>query len=160
MKKTAMVLTGLWCLCVAPARAAEQADETRFRAGEWQIAPFATYVDKVGNDDWGLGAAATFFLTERIGVGASTYWSDFHGTFFDNAAGEVYFRFPALKLVAPYGVASLGYQFDSEEWVETLGVGVDFRPFKNISAFSDIQWRFANETQNGVFLRLGVRISL
>ena len=50
-----------------------------------------------------------------------------------------------------------GYQFDSDEWFETLGAGVDFRPFENIAAFGDIQYRFANQTRDGVFIRLGVR---
>ncbi len=156
MKRTLTIIACSFFLSAAIAWA--QDEESRFRPGEWEISPFATYVDKTG-DDWGLGASATYFLTSRIGVGASTYWTDFGGTFFDNVAGEAYFRLPLFKIVSPYAVGSIGYQFDSEEWFETLGAGVDFRPFKKISAFSDIQYRFANETKDGVFLRLGVRFS-
>ncbi len=133
-------------------------EEDRFKAGEFDVSPFATYVDKTG-DDWGLGASVTYFMTDKIGLGASTYWTDFGGTFFDNLAGEAYFRLPLFKRIAPYAVGSVGYQFDSDEWFETLGVGVDFRAFDKISAFSDVQWRFANETKDGVFLRLGVRFN-
>ncbi len=93
------------------------------------------------------------------GVGGATYWTDAGGTFFDNAFGEAYFRTPLFESGSPYAVGSVGYQFDSDEWVETLGAGVDFRAFKKISAFSDIQWRFAEHTKDGVFLRLGVRFS-
>ena len=62
-------------------------------------------------------------------------------------------------MVSPYAVGSIGYQFDSEEWFETLGGGVDFRSLKNLSAFSDIQDRFANETRDGVMIRLGLRVA-
>ncbi len=133
-------------------------DEERFKVGELELSPFLTYVDKTG-DHWGGGASATYFITDKIGVGATTYWTDFGGTFIDNLAGEAYFRLPLLKVVAPYAVGGVGYQFDSEEWFESLGLGIDFRPFKKISAFSDIQYRFANETRDGVFLRLGVRFA-
>ncbi len=158
MKRTTLtILTSLVWLSAATALAQE--GENRFRPGELEISPFATYVDKAG-DDWGLGASLTYFVTKNIGVGASTYWTDFGGTFFDNVAGEAFFRFPLFKRLAPYAVGSVGYQFDSEEWFETLGVGLDFRAFDKISAFSDIQYRFANETRDGVVLRLGVRIAL
>ena len=146
-------------MCLGSMTVLSQEEETRFRIGELEVSPFATYVDKAG-DDWGVGASLTYFVTDKIGVGATTYWSDFGGTFFDNLAGEAYFRLPMLKVLAPYAVGGVGYQFDQKEWFGTLGAGVDFRPFKNISAFSDIQYRFVSETRDGVFLRLGVRLSL
>jgi hypothetical protein len=90
-------------------------------------------------------------------VGATTYWTDFKGTFFDNMAAEGQFRLPILKTLAPYAVASVGYEFDSEEVFGTFGGGINFRPFDKIAAFSDIQWRVAHETRDGVFIRLGVR---
>jgi len=156
MKKTLTVIGTLLWLSVVTVRG--QDDEDRFRAGEWDISPFGTYADKTG-DKWGLGASATYFLTQNWGVGATTYWTDFGGTFFDNLAAEGYFRIPLLKVLSPCAVGSIGYQFDSQEGVETFGVGTDFRPFKNIAAFSDIQYRIANDTRDGVFLRLGVRFS-
>ncbi len=153
MNRTLTITTVLLCLSSLTTLAQE---ESRFRAGEFDVSPFATYVDKSG-DNWGLGASVTYFMTDKIGLGASTYWTDFGGTFFDNLAGEAYFRLPLFKSIAPYAVGSVGYQFDSEEWFETLGGGLDFRAFKNISAFGDVQYRFANETRDGVVLRLGVR---
>lgn len=84
----------------------------------------------------------------------------FWGSFIDNIEGEAYFRLPLFDRIAPYAVGGIGYEFETDEWFETLGAGVDFRVFEKISAFGDIQWRFANETKDGVFLRLGVRIAL
>ena len=154
MKNALTILSFSVCLCTSTVFAQDE----RFHAGEWNVSPFVTYVDKVG-DDWGAGASISYFLTKRIGIGATTYWTDFEGTFIDNLAGEVQFRFPAFKIVAPYAVGSIGYEFETEEVFETLGGGVDVRLFKNISAFGDVQWRFANETEDGIFLRLGGRLS-
>jgi hypothetical protein len=157
MNKRLAIICLLFCLSAASVIAAEE--ESRFRPGEWDLSPFATYVDKGGNN-WGVGASATYFITTHFGIGACTYWTDFGGTFFDNLSAEGYLRLPLFKRLAPYGTASVGFQFDSSEWFETLGAGVDFRAFKKISAFSDVQYRFANETRNGVFIRLGVRFAL
>lgn len=145
-------------LCLSTLTALGQDADTRFRPGEWELSPFATYVDKSG-DNWGVGASLSYFVTKNIGVGATTYWTDFGGTFFDNAAAEAQFRLPLLKVVSPYAVGSVGYQFDSSEWFQTLGAGVDFRPFNKISAFGDVQYRFADKTKDGIFLRFGVRLS-
>ena len=153
MKKIPAILASSLCL-VAVAAIAQ--DDSRFRPGEWELSPFATYVDKAG-DNWGAGASLTYFISKNFGVGGTTYWTDFSGTFFDNAAAEGQFRLPFLKSLAPYLCASIGYQFDSEEWFETFGGGVNFRPFDKIAAFSDVQWRIANDTQDGIFIRLGVR---
>lgn len=161
MRKKIPVLIGtiltLSLAALSTARAEEE--ESRFKIGELEVSPFGTYVDKEGGK-WGLGASATYFVTDKLGVGASTYWADFQGSFFDNVAGEAYFRLPILKVIAPYAVGSVGYEFETEEWFETLGLGVDFRAFKNLSAFSDIQYRFANDTKDGIMVRLGVRLNL
>lgn len=131
-----------------------------FSKGEISISPFGTYVDQSGGK-WGAGVTGTYFVTDKIGVGAATYWTETGGTFFDNVVLEGYFRFP-LKRIAPYGVVGLGYQFDRDYWFETIGAGVDFRAFKRLDAFADVQWRIANSSisQNGAMLRLGVRFSL
>jgi len=136
---------------------AQEADD-RFHPGEWDISPFLTYVDKKG-DNWGAGAAVTYFPKKNFGIGGSTYWTEFGGSLFDNLNAEAYLRLPIGRRVAPYAVGSVGYLFDTDEWGTTLGGGIDFRAFKKLSAFSDIQWRFTQDTKDGVFLRLGVRIS-
>ena len=130
----------------------------RFQAGQWDLSPFATYVDKAG-DNWGVGAAVTYYVTKNVGVGGSTYWTDFSGAFIDNLNAEGYFRIPIGNKVSPYAVGSVGYAFESSEWTTSIGGGVDFRFLKRISAFSDLQWRIAQDTRDGAFLRLGARIA-
>jgi hypothetical protein len=135
--------------------------EQRFQAGEWDVSPFGVYTDQAGGK-WGAGAAVTYFITDKIGVGGATYWTDTGGTFFDNAEAEGYFRLPLFKRLAPYAVGSIGYQFDRQYWFETLGLGLDFRAFKRLDAFADAQYRFSNndsKSGGGAFLRLGVRFA-
>src|SRR5215470_15825750 len=108
MKKTLMLLGTI--LCLSASQGLYATDDSRFRAGEWDVSPFATYVDKEG-DKWGVGASLTYYLNQYFGFGASTYWTDFGGTFFDNVAGEGYLRITIFKSLAPYGVESIGYQF-------------------------------------------------
>jgi len=137
-------------------------DQTKeFNKGEWAISPFGTYVDQAGGK-WGAGVSGTYFITDMLGIGAATYWTETGGTFFDNVVFEGYFRLPLFKRIAPYAVASLGYQFDRDYWFETIGAGLDFRAFRRLDAFADVQWRIANSSisQNGAMLRLGVRFSL
>ncbi len=133
--------------------------EERFKKNEWDMSVFGVYSDQAGGK-WGLGAAGTYFITDKIGVGAVTYWTETGGTVFDNLAAEGYFRIPLFKIVAPYAVASVGHQFDRDYWFETFGGGVDFRAFERISAFSDIQFRLSNnndKSPNGAILRVGAR---
>lgn len=159
--KAIATIAGLAALAaLVPVKVSAQSDSSddRFKKGEFDVSPFATYVDKAGGK-WGAGTAVTYFPLEYLGVGGSTYWTEGGGTLFDNAAAEGYFRLPILKSLAPYAVGSVGYQFDRQYWFNTLGAGLDFRPLKEISAFSDVQYRFAGSGfQDGVFLRLGIRL--
>jgi hypothetical protein len=146
----------------APPPATEEGKDFRFHKSELDFSGFGAYTDQAGGK-WGAGAAATYYITERIGLGAATYWTETRGTFFDNAEAEGYFRFPVFKIIAPYAVGSVGYQFDRKYWFETVGGGVDFRPFKRLSAFSDIQYRISNnhdKSPGGPFLRIGARFPL
>jgi len=133
-------------------------EDVDFKKGEINFSPFGTYVDKAGGK-WGAGAALTYFVTDKIGLGGATYWTDTGGTFFDNFEAEGYFRLPLFKRIAPYAVGTIGYQFDRDYWFETVGAGVDFRAFKHIQAFGDLQYRIANTSNsgNGAFLRIGAR---
>ena len=139
---------------------AQQSEEILFKKGEFDLSPFGAYVDQAGGK-WAAGAAATYYITDKIGLGASTYWTEIGGAFFDNLEAEGYFRLPLFKRIAPYAVGGVGYQFDREYSFETLGAGVDFRVFKHLQAFSDVQYRFSNSSSKsggGGFLRLGARI--
>src|SRR3974377_515777 len=121
------------------ATSSSSADKSmEFHKGEINLSPFGVYSDQAGKK-WGLGLAGTYFITENIGVGGATYWTDTGGTFIDNLEFEGYYRVP-LKRIAPYAVGSIGHQFDRSYWFETIGAGVDFRVFKRIDAFADLQW--------------------
>ena len=141
--------------------AGDSGDEIMFQKGEVNLSPFGTYTDQAGGK-WGAGAALTYYVTDKLGLGAATYWTDLGGTVFDNAEAEAYLRLPLFRVIAPYAVGSVGYQFDREYWFETLGAGLDFRPFKHIEAFSDAQYRFSNKdsaSKSGAFIRVGVRFT-
>jgi hypothetical protein len=149
----------------APAQAttstSSSEDEPRFQKGEKNVSPFGAYVDQAGGK-WAAGVAITYFITDKIGIGGSTYWTDTGGTFFDNAAAEGYFRLPVFKRLAPYAVASIGYQFDRQYWFETIGAGLDFRAFKRFDAFSDLQYRISNSSSksgDGAIIRVGMRFN-
>jgi len=135
-------------------------EDVRFHKGEMDVSPFGVYVDQAGGK-WGAGAALTYFITDKIGIGGATYWTESGGTFFDNAEFEGYFRIPVLKVLAPYALASIGYQFDRQYWFQTFGAVVDFRPFKRIDTFIDLQWRIADSSRSGdgLFVRIGARFS-
>jgi hypothetical protein len=166
MKKIFRILIcsmGLGVIAVLSQTAALAADEdeSRFQKGEKDVSVFGAYIDQTGGK-WAAGAALTYFITDKIGVGGSTYWTETGGTFFDNAEAEGYFRLPLFKRLAPYAVGGVGYQFDRHYWFETIGAGLDFKAFKRWDAFSDIQYRISNSTgksHDGAFLRLGVRFS-
>src|SRR5262252_1694079 len=117
MKRELMVVSTLLWLSAVSALGVE---EERFIVGEWDVSPFGTYVDKV-NKSWGVGCSITYFVTDNIGVGGTTFWTDFGGTMFDNAAAEAYYRLPLFERFAPYAVGGVGYQFDSHEGFETFG---------------------------------------
>ena len=162
--RTTKLVTSLVCIgavaVLGLATAWAQDDEPRFQKGELDVSGFGAYADQVGGK-WGAGAAATYFLTENLGLGGATYWTETQGTFFDNLEAEGYYRLTLFKRVAPYAVGGIGYQFDRDYWFETIGAGVDFRAFKKIDAFGDIQYRIANDSSHtGALLRLGVRFSL
>ena len=130
-----------------------------FTAKETTLSFFGTYVDQTG-DDWGLGAGVTHFITRHLGVGAVTHWENFDGPFFDNLAGEAYFRLPLGSLpLAPYAVGAVGYTFENDEWFESFGAGAEWRFSKKLGVFGDFQWQFNNDTDDGVGLRIGARLT-
>src|SRR5262249_4363197 len=100
--KNIAILASIWTItALDQAIAAGQAttttyDDTEFHQGELSLSPFGTYVDQAGGK-WGAGAALTYYLLQNVGIGASTYWTELKGTFFDNVEAEGYFRLPLFK---------------------------------------------------------------
>jgi len=60
--------------------------------------------------------------------------------------------------LAPYGVASIGYSFETEEGFEALGAGAEWRFNEKWGVFGDVRWQFNNNTDNGVAFRVGLRL--
>jgi hypothetical protein len=131
-----------------------------FHAGELDLSPYAVYIDRLPGPKWGGGAALTYYPIRVLGIGASSYLTNFKGTAIDNVEGEAYLRLPLGCLVAPYGVGGAGYAFDTRNGFETVGLGIDVRPERIIGFFGDAQYRFSNNqdrVKNGILVRIGVR---
>jgi len=153
MKKTIAIL-----ITALSVTAASADDGGSFESGEFSLSLFGGWVDK---DDSTLapGAGVSYFLTRHWGVGAFTHWENFDGKFIDNVSAEGYFRFPlGDSPIAPYGLAALGYSFETEETFEALGAGAEWRFNEKWGAFGDVRWQFNNDTDDGVALRAGVRL--
>jgi len=129
-----------------------------FNSGEFSLSLFANWVDK-DDADLAPGAGLTYYLTKHIGVGAFTHWDNFDGTFIDNLSAEGHFRLPLGDIpLAPYGLAALGYSFETEEVFEALGAGAEWRFNDKWGAFGDVRWQFNNDTDDGAAIRAGVRL--
>ena len=153
MKKTIAIL-----ITALSVTAASAADGGSFESGEFSLSLFGGWVDK---DDSTLapGAGVSYFLTRHWGVGAFTHWENFDGKFIDNVSAEGYFRLPLNGMpLAPYGVAALGYSFETEETFESLGAGAEWRLNEQWGIFGDARWQFNNDSDDGVALRAGVRL--
>src|SRR3974390_1510305 len=143
------------------AAAAEEKNDP-FPACELDLSPYAAYIDRLPGPKWGGGAALTYYPIRVLGIGASSYLTNFKGTAIDNVEGEAYLRLPLGCLVAPYAVGGVGYEFDHDYGFETVGGGFGFRPLRHIGLFGDAQYRISNNdarSRDGILVRLGLRFS-
>jgi outer membrane protein with beta-barrel domain len=154
MKRSIATIIGILVICVSVSTV-KGAD--MFHASELSLSLFGGWVDK-DDADLAPGAGLTYFLTEHIGVGALTHWDNFDGKFIDNVSAEAYFRLPLAGMLAPYGLAALGYSFETEESFESFGAGAEFRFNENWGAFGDVRWQINNDTDDGAAIRVGARL--
>jgi hypothetical protein len=153
MKKTMVI----WFTVLA-VMTSKGADSTLFKAHETSLSIFAGWVDK-DDSDLAPGIGITHFFTRHLGVGALTHWDNYDGTFIDNVSGEGYFRVPIGRMpLAAYGIVAIGYSFETEETFEGLGAGAEWRFDRKWGAFGDVRWQFNNDTDDGVAIRVGVRL--
>jgi hypothetical protein len=136
-------------------------EQNLFEAHEINLNLFGTYVDQQ-EDHWGAGLGLQYFFSRGLGLGISTHWEDFSGSFFDNLNGEFYMRFPLGRIpVAPYVVGTGGYDWEENQWFGGGGVGAELRFAREIGAFGDVQWLVREEhDKDGVQVRVGIRLSL
>jgi len=133
-------------------------DEETFNARERVFSLFGSYVDKPG-DYGGMGVGVTYYITQRLGVGAVTHVEDIGGTIIDNVAGEGYFRFPLKNApIAPYVTAAIGRSFDTHEMFYLAGGGAEWQWKPRLRAFGDLSWQINDDSRDGFALRLGVRL--
>jgi hypothetical protein len=134
------------------------AQDDLFKAKELSLSVFGSWVDK-DDSSFAPGAGISYFFTRNLGIGAATFWENYDGTFFDNLSAEGYFRWPLKRLrLAPYGVISYGYSFETEESFGAFGGGAEFRINEKWGAFGDVRWQINDETDNAVALRIGLRL--
>ena len=152
--KTLFVIAIVSLAIASPAAAQEET----FNGKEWSLSLFGSWVDKK-DSDVAPGAGLSYFFTKNLGVGAFTHWENYGGTFFDNMSAEGYFRWPLDRLkLAPYGLAGIGYSFETEESFGMFGAGAEWRFNPKWGAFGDVRWQVNGDTSDGVGLRLGLRL--
>ncbi len=134
------------------------ADDGWFKNRELYISGFGTYIDQP-EDQWGGGAEVGYFFCKYAGVGLTSSWQNFTGQFFDNLAGDVYLRLPIGDLsLAPYAIGTFGYKWETDNWFEGVGAGLEYRFTGNVGMFSDIQWEWNdNHVRDGIHVRAGLK---
>jgi hypothetical protein len=106
-------------------------------------------------DDWGAGAELIYYFTQNLGLGASY-------TFLGDApvhliTGDVYYRF-VMDCFAPYIMGSVGGAVDSQNvFVAGGGVGLEYRVTPSVGLFTDGRYLYADEIDEIVIVRAGVR---
>lgn len=135
--------------------------ESLFKANELGLNLFGTYADRE-EDHWGGGVGLSYFFTRNIGLGASTHWENWSGSFIDEALGEAYVRLPLGDFpIAPYGIGSAGYNWQFDGWLFGVGGGAEARFTEAVGIFSDVQYMFREGgDKDGVLIRLGVRLNM
>ena len=132
--------------------------EDLFNGAEPNLSLFGSWVDK-RDSDFAPGLGFGYFFTQRLGVGMTTFWENYEGTLFDNVSAEGYFRWPLGEMnLAPYGMAALGYSFETSEGFEMLGGGVEWRLHPKWGLFGEVRWQFNNQTDDGAGIRVGARL--
>jgi hypothetical protein len=159
MNRTLLALLLGVLVAATTATAASQSREV-FTSDEAHLNLFGTYLNDA-DQTWGGGIGLETYYGKYFGIGVSTHLENIKGTFIDNIATEVTLRYPIQSIhLAPYAVGSYGYDFDRSEWFQAVGAGAEFRLGKTWGLFADYQWVFRNDSKNGDYIRLGVRISL
>ena len=157
MKEKKLILSTIAAF-VALGTSGHAADDDLFRANEFSLSLFGSYVDK-DDADIAPGAGVNYFFTKHIGIGASTHWENYEGTFIDNMSGEAYFRFPLDRInLAPYGLVGFGYSFETEESFGMFGGGAEFRFNEKWGVFGDLRWQMNDDTDDAIGVRLGMRL--
>lgn len=155
---------------MAPAKT-NQLDGDLFRANEVSLDLFGSLsigqetIDNLSgkrvrtNSHGGAGAGLNYFFTRWLGVGGDAYSENTHGTFVDNASGNLIFRLPIEAVhLAPYVYGGGGYQFENvQRGFAQVGGGLEFRFTRNFGLFMDARYVMTDGTDNFGLGRAGLR---
>lgn len=109
-----------------------------FRANEFSIDLFGgVRTGDFDSERSSAGFGVNLFLTENIGIGASTAFEDLNGSAFDNFSLRGIYRIPINKN-AIYGFAGGQRLLNQGDWAGELGVGVERRWNYSIGTFAEV----------------------
>ncbi len=115
--------------------------------------------DKDGRDKdaCGLAGGVSYFITDKIGVGADTYFDAFELPYMLNFSGI--FRYPISETgLAPYGFGGFGRQWEhAAQWTGHIGAGLEFRLNTHTGVFVDGRRVFPDTTNDYCLWRFGFR---
>lgn len=109
----------------------------------------------------GAGIGLNYFFTRYVGLSGDAYTENTHGSYVDDAGGNVVLRLPLGNSgVAPYIFGGGGHQFDPvKQTYYDAGAGIEFRITHNWGFFVDGRYVFAQDTDNFGVGRAGLRLS-
>lgn len=153
------IISLILILCIGAIAPAYGQGGGEYRENEFNVSGFLGDVDKEDSDFLG-GISASYFFTRCLGVGAVTHWEETDGSFLDNLSAEGYYRWPLeFWSLAPYGLVSLGYSFETDEVFAGIGGGAEWRFSPHWGLFGDVRYQFNDDTDDGVGYRFGVRFT-
>lgn len=153
-------------------RTTAPAEETCFKAGEWQVDTFAQYSVGEGPNQVGLfrdhavggGVGLNYFFSRNIGLGFDAAWvsakeapsatsptTTEDARVIHNFSGSLIFRAPLDRsCLAPYLYVGGGFHVDGEQWASAhAGVGLEYRIKPNkFGLFVDGRWTYLGD-RNG-----------
>lgn len=107
-----------------------------------------------------LNAGVGYFVTKNFGVEANVPVYRTQGTSIQNVNFGGVFRVPLFRHVAPFIRAGADYNWQSKDWLEYAGGGIEFRVNSKWGVFGDANYQIHgfNNYQHGTwFPRAGVR---
>ena len=132
--------------------------------GEFVLGLFGGYAwtDGTGNvddtsyeDGFGGGAELIYYFTKNLGLGAQYF--AFGDAPVHIITGDIYYRF-VMDCFAPYIIGSVGGAVDSTNvFVAGGGVGLEYRITPSVGLFTDGRYLYAEEVDEIVTVRAGVR---
>lgn len=153
----------LFILCgllVLPSSAGEP-EVPYFRAGEFSIDLFGgVKTTDFDNERSSAGFGVNLFLTENIGIGASTAFEDLSGSAFDNFSLRGIYRIPIHKN-AIYGFGGAQRLLNQGDWAGELGVGVERRWTSHFGTFVEVGMHkeLTGERNASATGKVGIRVA-